>query len=125
MRVRDARGSFPCSLQALRALAAVLSLAGCASTPPARPAALDPANPGAPESPAPATFTSLGATPIDHPPSSAVRQTSPPPPKAAVLYTCPMHPEVISSTPGKCPKCGMKLVPAKAKAPPDGDRAQP
>jgi multidrug efflux pump subunit AcrA (membrane-fusion protein)/rubrerythrin len=27
------------------------------------------------------------------------------------LYTCPMHPEVISDQPGKCPKCGMNLVP--------------
>jgi hypothetical protein len=25
-------------------------------------------------------------------------------------YTCPMHPEVRSSTPGRCPKCGMDLV---------------
>ena len=29
----------------------------------------------------------------------------------ASLYVCPMHPEVISSTPGTCSKCGMKLVP--------------
>lgn len=29
-------------------------------------------------------------------------------------YTCPMHPEVKSDKPGKCPKCGMDLVPAKA-----------
>jgi P-type Cu+ transporter len=28
-----------------------------------------------------------------------------------VLYTCPMHPEVISETPGSCPICGMDLVP--------------
>lgn len=27
-----------------------------------------------------------------------------------IVYTCTMHPEVQSSTPGKCPKCGMKLV---------------
>ncbi len=27
-----------------------------------------------------------------------------------VSYTCPMHPEVISDKPGKCPKCGMDLV---------------
>nr|WP_294938192.1 heavy metal translocating P-type ATPase [uncultured Flavobacterium sp.] len=27
------------------------------------------------------------------------------------LYTCPMHPEVISGTPGSCPICGMDLVP--------------
>ena len=28
----------------------------------------------------------------------------------SVVYSCPMHPEVQSSTPGKCPKCEMKLV---------------
>jgi hypothetical protein len=28
----------------------------------------------------------------------------------AVVYTCPMHPEVTSDKPGKCPKCGMDLV---------------
>lgn len=30
---------------------------------------------------------------------------------ASVKYTCKMHPEVISDTPGKCPKCGMDMVP--------------
>ena len=25
------------------------------------------------------------------------------------MYTCPMHPEVERSEPGKCPKCGMNL----------------
>jgi hypothetical protein len=29
---------------------------------------------------------------------------------AKVQYTCPMHPEVLSDKPGKCPKCGMTLV---------------
>ena len=33
--------------------------------------------------------------------------------KAAVLYTCPMHSEVVSDKPGKCPKCGMDLVKKK------------
>ena len=28
----------------------------------------------------------------------------------AMTYTCPMHPEVQSDKPGKCPKCGMDLV---------------
>lgn len=31
----------------------------------------------------------------------------------AKVYTCPMHPEVTSNKPGKCPKCGMKLELAK------------
>ena len=29
---------------------------------------------------------------------------------AGVIYTCPMHPEIISDKPGKCPKCKMNLV---------------
>ncbi len=28
-------------------------------------------------------------------------------------YVCPMHPEVISPQPGRCPKCGMQLVQVK------------
>ena len=31
---------------------------------------------------------------------------------AKIVYTCPMHTDVVSYKPGKCPKpnCGMKLV---------------
>ena len=29
------------------------------------------------------------------------------------LYTCEMHPQVISDKPGNCPICGMKLIPKK------------
>lgn len=30
--------------------------------------------------------------------------------KEKMLYTCPLHPEVKSNEPGKCPECGMDLV---------------
>ena len=32
---------------------------------------------------------------------------------AIAIYTCPMHPEVTSSKPGKCPKCGTDLTLSK------------
>jgi FtsP/CotA-like multicopper oxidase with cupredoxin domain len=35
----------------------------------------------------------------------------------ALIYTCPMHPEVVSDEPGRCPSCGMKLI---AQAAPTG-----
>jgi nucleoside-diphosphate-sugar epimerase/uncharacterized membrane protein len=39
----------------------------------------------------------------------------------AVEYTCPMHPEVVSSEPGNCPKCGMTLVPRGDSMQHDGE----
>lgn len=32
----------------------------------------------------------------------------------AQVYTCPMHPEVVSEEPGECPECGMDLVAVEA-----------
>src|SRR6266566_6078192 len=32
---------------------------------------------------------------------------------SAQIYTCPMHPEIRQQEPGKCPICGMSLVPAE------------
>ena len=33
-----------------------------------------------------------------------------------VIYTCPMHPEVVSEEQGHCPECGMTLMPSAAPA---------
>ena len=33
------------------------------------------------------------------------------------VYACPMHPEVTSDQPGRCPKCGMKLLATAAPTP--------
>lgn len=41
-----------------------------------------------------------------------------------VLYTCEMHPEVISDKSGKCPKCGMELVKKLVPANADTTRTQ-
>ena len=31
------------------------------------------------------------------------------------IYTCPMHKDVRQASPGKCPKCGMALLPEGAR----------
>jgi cytochrome oxidase Cu insertion factor (SCO1/SenC/PrrC family) len=38
--------------------------------------------------------------------------------QAAAKYSCPMHPEVVSTKPGNCPKCEMRLRPVKDEATP-------
>ncbi len=42
--------------------------------------------------------------------ASAAAQETPEPQDKPVQFVCPMDPEVRSSTPAKCPRCGMKLV---------------
>lgn len=37
-------------------------------------------------------------------------------------YTCPMHPEIKSASPGKCPKCEMDLVKMKENKSMDHDK---
>ncbi|MHB8622875.1 MAG: SPW repeat domain-containing protein [Sulfuricaulis sp.] len=49
--------------------------------------------------------------PDTHPVARAAEPTSA---GGGVTYSCPMHPEVVRSEPGSCPKCGMTLEPRKA-----------
>ncbi|HWZ89592.1 MAG TPA: heavy metal-binding domain-containing protein, partial [Polyangiaceae bacterium] len=71
-----------------------------ASVPP--PLAPEPMQPVKAPMPAP------GPKPMRAPAASAHEATSPAP---AAGYTCPMHPSVRQPGPGKCPICGMDLVP--------------
>ena len=41
--------------------------------------------------------------------SDAMKQKSDEMKPAATIYTCPMHPQIKSDKPGKCPICGMTL----------------
>jgi len=86
------------------ALALVL-LAGCAA--PSKPLALDhPANPDAPEA---------VTAPMQPMLMQAASETEAGPPTSPAVYTCPMHPDVVSDKPGECPKCGMSLMRKGAK----------
>ena len=44
-------------------------------------------------------------------------QAAPPKQPATFRYVCPMHEDVQSKKPGKCPKCKMKLEKKKIKEP--------
>jgi Cu(I)/Ag(I) efflux system membrane fusion protein len=44
---------------------------------------------------------------------------------AAIQYHCPMHPSIVQDHPGKCPICGMDLVPMTPVAASSGDPGTP
>ena len=123
--------------------------ASCASQPQAKPVEIDPSNPAAAEAPrptvpdlAPAPSAPAATAPTAAPPTPppahdhaahGAEVAAPPntassgghdharaaPSKAKAVYTCPMHPEVLSDKPGRCPKCGMNLVKKSGDAAPD------
>ena len=113
--------------------AATLALAACSPGPaPVATSLNDPSNPRAPEgaSPLPRVESpaelpaELPAGDHDHehehdggqaPGASSPAGARPgaPSPGQAVVYACPMHPEVTSPSPGQCPTCGMNLVAKK------------
>jgi hypothetical protein len=92
-------------MAAIRGSVLVIGAVGCVNgTLPPR-GTQHPGHPGAPEGYAAAELTALPDDAKRDGSGAAGSQAE------ATLYVCPMHPEVISSAPGTCPKCGMKLVP--------------
>ncbi len=88
--------------------------AAAAPTPPASSVlAIDPAPPAPPVQTSAAHASHADQTAAE--PASEKDNSAP---AQAAAYSCPMHPEVTSDKPGRCPKCGMQLKPTSAaKAP--------
>src|SRR5258706_10112073 len=94
----------------LLGVAATWLFLSCVSEPPRTPVAMDPSNPNAQESSPVSVLSSRE-------PAVAAATEEVPKADAGEVYTCPMHPEVIRSAPGRCPICGMALVLRKSAAP--------
>ncbi|HZK13467.1 MAG TPA: efflux RND transporter periplasmic adaptor subunit, partial [Desulfobaccales bacterium] len=60
------------------------------------------------------------ATPASGPPAAGGPGVAPAAKQAGKpqLYRCPMHPEIVTKAPGKCPICAMDLVPVPGAASP-------
>lgn len=92
--------------------ALALGLSACALGAAERvPSLLDPSNPAAPESPMRAMLA-LHDSPAATPPAtlSQAEKTPDAGTPSQARYVCPMHRDVTSHEPERCPKCGMKLV---------------
>lgn len=93
---------------------AALVLASCASVPaPVTRSPESPAHPAAPEAATPPASPELMGKASALPDAHGSHATPSTAPTAGAVYTCPMHADVTSATPGTCPVCGMALVPKK------------
>jgi hypothetical protein len=105
----------------------LLTLVGCAvTTPPPRFTAVSPADPAAGEStvPAPAALLTGDGELAEKTATAGSADEAPPAGPTSgptgheqhgmaadtTVFTCPMHPEVATKEPGKCPICGTVLV---------------
>ncbi len=72
-----------------------------------------PASPQAAEIPIqdPSAFLRVEAGDNSSAPEPTAPSTEEPSAASPRAYTCPMHAEVTSDQPGRCPQCGMKLEP--------------
>lgn len=95
-------------------LGGLLLACGRPAVVPSRPSP-DPASTSTVESPVPPLPAALQPETITVLTRPLPAQAPPPlgasPEEAGTTYTCPMHSEVHADHPGKCPKCGMTLVP--------------
>lgn len=129
------------SIAATAVLASLgIAIGACAGPSlPTRPARTSPLSSEAAEAPPPPVATSLTQDPLAQEPASTgadghagdhghdhaatpaepVPQGAPDGGSSATEYVCPMHPDVHQSGPGRCPRCGMNLVPRANPTRPD------
>ncbi|HHT9107163.1 MAG TPA: heavy metal-binding domain-containing protein [Candidatus Wunengus sp. YC64] len=103
----------------------VTILTGCASQILQLPISTnDPANPNAPESTfSPRANLLQAEIPVaaEQPPTEPISPIHPPTTAPPTTYACPMHPGIAQSSLGRCPECGMRLVPTgPSKTEPEG-----